>query len=350
MKPKVSIVIPVYNAEKHLKQCLDSILNQTYENIEIICVDDCSSDRSIPILQQFEENDNRIKVLYNEKNSGEGKTRMKGVSNSTGKYVFFSDSDDWLPKKSIEILVAKAEKTNSDIVFGGKKRVLDKFGLISSSSKNSFFNQNLNQSISEPELFDDYYISYFGVNKLSVTMWAKLYRMDIIRKANINSYGFKFGEDLLFNLQIHPFLSKVSFVEENTYFYRFGGITNTSNPTFLKDIKEQYYIKEKHLQDYNYQKAEVFIKIEVVNCFYSHFKNLFVLDRKSVDEVKNLIEEELKDHSFYNNLFYNWDNVNEKGKIIKDRNIDEIVSSLQKSLPKEKIKFRLKTIISNLLN
>lgn len=349
MRIKVSIVIPIYNSEKHLKKCIDSIVNQTYENIEILCIDDCSSDSSFHILKRFKEKDKRIKNFQNKKNLGVFKTRFKGINNSTGKYVFFSDSDDWLPKKCIEILVAKAEQTNSDIVYGGMKKVFDKFAIISSPSKNSYYPQNLRESISKPELFDDYFISYFGVNKLLVNMCAKLYRIDLIQKSNINTFGFKMGEDLMFNLQIHPFISKVSFVEENTYFYRFGGMTSTSNPSFLKDIKQQYYIKEKYIQQYDYTKAEVFIKIEVVNCFYSHFNNLLILDRKSINEVKVLIKEELTD-PFYSYLFYNWIKINEKGKNLKENNVDEIISTLRKSLIKKKIIFHIKKIISNIMN
>jgi len=348
-KPKISIIVPIYNVEKHLKQCIHSIVNQTYQNIEIICIDDCSPDNSIIIVKEYKKKDNRIKIFTNEKNLGVDKTRFIGINNSIGKYLFFIDSDDWLTKNCIELLVKRAEETNSDIVYGGITKVMDKFKIIKSKSRNSYYRQNLLESISDPELFDDYYISYFGVNKLSVSMFAKLYRTDLIEKSNINPSYFKMGEDLIFNLQIHPFISKVSFVDENIYFYRYGGMTSSSNPYFLKNIKKQYIIKEKYIQQYNYTKAEDYIRYELINCFYSHFNNLLILDNRNLNEVKSLIHAELAD-PFYNELLFKNIKLTEKGKNLKEKNVDEIVFTLQKNLFKKKIIHSMKRIISKVLN
>lgn len=349
INPKISIIITIYNVEKHFKQCIYSIINQTYQNIEILCIDDCSPDNSIVIAKKYKEKDNRIKIFTNEKNLGVDKTRFIGINNSTGKYLFFVDSDDWLPKNCIELLVKRAEETNSDIIYGGITKVMDKFKIIKSKSRNSYYPQNLLESISNPELFDDYFISYFGINKLSVSVYAKLYRIDLIKKSNINPSNFKMGEDLIFNLQIHPFLSKVSFVDENTYFYRYGGMTSTSNPYFLKNIKKQYIIKEKYIQEYNYTKAEGYIRYELINCFYSHFNNLLILDKKNLNELKSLINLELSD-PFYNKLLFKRIKLTEKGKNLKEKNIDEIVVILQKNLFKKKIIYNMKRIISKVMN
>ena len=102
--PKVSIIIPVYNTEKYLEQCLESIINQTYKNIEIICVDDGSTDDSSAILHNFQQKDSRIKV-YTQKNNGTGVCRNKGIMYSTGEYIMFVDSDDWLNLSAIEKVV-----------------------------------------------------------------------------------------------------------------------------------------------------------------------------------------------------------------------------------------------------
>ena len=91
---KVSVIIPVYNAEKYLRQCLDSVVNQTLRDIEIICVDDGSTDGSIEILREYEQKDSRVKVLC-QKNQYAGVARNNGLSHASGEYVFFMDSDDY---------------------------------------------------------------------------------------------------------------------------------------------------------------------------------------------------------------------------------------------------------------
>lgn len=113
---KVSIIVPVYNSEKYLDKCILSLLNQTYEDIEIILIDDKSNDKSINILEQYQEMfKDKIKVLKNEKNSGAAASRNKGLDIATGEYVIFIDSDDYLDLDAIEKMVKQLEKTDSDI-------------------------------------------------------------------------------------------------------------------------------------------------------------------------------------------------------------------------------------------
>ena len=107
---KISVIIPVYNVEKYLRQCLDSVINQTYKDLEIICVEDCSTDNSPQILQEYAQKDERIKILYNEKNSKLGPTRNNGLKVATGEYIHFLDSDDWLEPDAYEILVNHLSK------------------------------------------------------------------------------------------------------------------------------------------------------------------------------------------------------------------------------------------------
>ncbi len=110
IKPSVSIIVPVYNVEEYLDDCLISLMSQTYENIQIFCIDDCSEDSSLEILEYYQKLDNRIKIIKNRINSGLSVSRNKGINVATGKYLMFVDSDDWLDKQSIEKLVYCAEK------------------------------------------------------------------------------------------------------------------------------------------------------------------------------------------------------------------------------------------------
>ena len=119
MNSLVSIIIPIYNAELTLRTCLDSILNQSFHDIEVICIDDSSQDKTLDILHAYGANDSRIKILLNEKNSGPSIARNIGLEVASGRYVCFCDADDAYPVKGIQSLYNAIEKSNScDICFG----------------------------------------------------------------------------------------------------------------------------------------------------------------------------------------------------------------------------------------
>ncbi|MBO4699779.1 glycosyltransferase family 2 protein [bacterium] len=115
-RPKISIIIPVYNVEKYLRECLDSCVNQTLEDIEIICVDDCSLDNSIKILEEYQAKDSRIKILRHEINKNLGAARNTGLANATGEYIWFVDSDDYIDTKACQILYDAIKEFNVDIL------------------------------------------------------------------------------------------------------------------------------------------------------------------------------------------------------------------------------------------
>lgn len=133
-QPLVSVIIPVYNVEKYLRQCLDSIINQTLKDIEIICVDDGSTDSSLTILQEYKEKDSRIKVLQ-QQNQYAGVARNNGLKIAKGKYLSFLDSDDFFELNMLEEMYNKAEKDQSDIVICGWKSYHNVFGKVNRTFK-----------------------------------------------------------------------------------------------------------------------------------------------------------------------------------------------------------------------
>ncbi len=116
-QPLVSIVIPTYNVEAYVEDCLLSVLNQTYSNIEVVCVDDMSTDGTVKVLEKYRTRDNRVRVAYNEKKGGAALARNHGLRLAEGKYVYFLDSDDYIKKNTIELLCGMAEKYQTDCVF-----------------------------------------------------------------------------------------------------------------------------------------------------------------------------------------------------------------------------------------
>lgn len=126
---KVSVIVPVYNKEKELKRCLLSIVTQTYKDLEIIVVDDGSTDKSYKIYTEFASKDNRIKIIR-KKNEGVDCARHEGIKKATGDYVTFVDSDDYLHKKAIELLLTALKINNADVSFGSFTRVIGRHGFI----------------------------------------------------------------------------------------------------------------------------------------------------------------------------------------------------------------------------
>lgn len=212
----VSIVVPIYNKEKELNKCINSLINQTYKDLEIILVNDGSKDSSKSICERFLEQDYRIKLI-NKENQGVELARITGIKNATGEYITFVDSDDWIPSNSIEHLLNAIEKENADVSFGKYYRVLDKYSLLKKNPKNSIYN---NITITQDEFINDYYDSFCGSGKMPVSMCAKLYKKSLIDSSNVQPVGISHGEDLCFNLQVLENARKIVSIPQCVYFYR----------------------------------------------------------------------------------------------------------------------------------
>ena len=116
MRPEISVIIPVFKVEKYLRECVDSVLSQTFANFECIVVDDCSPDNCPAICDEYAEMDSRVKVIHNTQNQGQSLVRETGLSRSSGNYILFVDSDDWIEPNMLEKLYGKALDGNYDIV------------------------------------------------------------------------------------------------------------------------------------------------------------------------------------------------------------------------------------------
>lgn len=200
-------------------------------------------------------------------------------------------SDDWLVnkkntynnirngRKNWSRLCGNGNATSHGSLWGGKKTGLSP----------------VNGLIQQPKLFNKYYISFFGINILSVNMWGKLYRKSSLNAANIQPTGITTGEDLAFNLQLFPYLSKIYILKECGYNYRFGGMTTRYNTCLLPDLKKLYYIKKALIDKYQYHKASDYIRIELKNVLKSDICQMIAFKVRSPKEIKNRISEELKD-------------------------------------------------------
>ena len=287
----VSIIVPVYNSSRYLPQCVESILKQDYSDFELILVDDASTDKSRKLEETYEKKDQRVVCIYKTQNKGVDYARFSGLSVARGEYIMFVDSDDWLASgKVLGKMVQTIEETGVDYVETRINHVMDRHGFIKHISQPPKYG-----IIKQPELFNEYYISFFGCNILSVSIWAKLYRKSTIDKANITPTGFRMGEDLFFNLKLFPHLESIFIMNDVGYNYRFGGMTSKYNPTLLSDLKKSFVLKNDLAKKYNYDQAYDYLRAELKNVFRSDICQQIIFLKAPADQIINNISKELED-------------------------------------------------------
>lgn len=211
IQPTVSIIIPIYNAETYLSQCLASVCNQSFRNFQVLMVNDGSSDCSKQICQEFAMRDSRF-LLIDKPNTGVSDTRNIALAQASGKYLQFLDSDDWLPLNATDALVHSAESTGCDLCVGHFYRVS---GDRMASRGHIKGNRILTRKEYAAEMMKAPANYYYGV------LWNKLYRRSII-EANTLRFdpSVKWGEDFLFNLQYLEHARLISALPIPVYYYR----------------------------------------------------------------------------------------------------------------------------------
>ncbi|OQD59376.1 glycosyltransferase, family 2 [Methanobrevibacter arboriphilus JCM 13429 = DSM 1125] len=216
MCTKISVIIPVYNVEKYLEQCLDSVINQSLEDIEVICINDGSTDNSLEILDEYAKKDNRIKII-NKKNEGLGVARNIGMDYAKGKYIIFLDSDDWLKNNAFKNLYNTIILDNIDILI---------FKILPyDENSDKFFKRDDYELLGLENLFKEDFVTYKDIKEdifnISVVAYNKIYK-----KSFLDKYNLKFPEGLIF--EDNPFFfdaiinaKKIKFNNEYYLYRRF---------------------------------------------------------------------------------------------------------------------------------
>lgn len=216
--PRVSVIIPVFNVEKYIARCLDSVVNQTLRDIEIIVVNDATPDNSMEIVREYATKDDRIIIIENEHNRGLMATRRVGYMASTGDYLTFVDSDDWLPENAVEVLYNKAIETEVDLVVGGALHVGQdgKRGRVL-LGRMRFGNDRLGlyKAVINRELIHN--------------LWSKLYKRSIWQEYDYTTFeNCIFSEDAGAFFQYIAHCSSWALVDDIVYYY----FTNLESATF----------------------------------------------------------------------------------------------------------------------
>ena len=309
VKNKISVIVPCYNVEKYVAKCLDSIINQTYSNLEILVVEDCSPDNTLSILKEYEKKDKRIKVIKNKKNGGLSFSRNAGIKESTGEYLSFIDSDDYIDQNFYEVLMDAIESNKADIAVCDIKVVYEEDGSISLSQCYSNHDFNLANVVN---------------NGLAASACNKLFKKDLITK-----YLFEVGkvnEDIAVVIPALINAKKIAYGKDVYYYYlqRKGSIQNSgfSDKRFdifygvgqtlerIKDCKE--YAEYREMLAYNQlivlllfvvpKEKKFFKRRGILKKFYSLSKEYDVLNNKY---LKEYIANCGKKHRIYFKLFFN---------------------------------------------
>lgn len=306
----LSVVIPLYKAEPYIERCLQSVLQQSYRNLEIVVVNDGSPDRSAEIVRTYQKEDARIKLI-DKKNEGAAIARNTGISACTGEYIHFLDSDDYVEPFAYEKMIAKALKDNADIVRG-------------SAIKRYFGYENDKPDELLPAKWKEPFckIQFF---------WSCLYRRSLITDNNITIPTYKIFEDICFNYEIQTYADTISYIDDVVYVWcqykvPFNGHKYDDWKTQLDKAKSIRYLLEIMLKsDKNELDSSVIGAVDhfIHFNYSSHLRMPTNILREYVLELNNIVmlseKSEYRIPGIYNSMLKRIrDNADRQFKVIKN--------------------------------
>lgn len=265
MKRLISIIIPVYNVETYLSECIESVLKQTYQNIEILLIDDGSPDNSGKICNEYAKKDSRVRVIHKE-NGGVSSARNVGLKQANGEYITFVDGDDFIAESYIEELYKTLENVNADLSFCKYNHYN---GLGFQEIYENFPADLLVERTSEA--FIDFFCRFFtNKNNFFGSIWRVLYKKSVLQDLSFNE-NVKISEDLLFLLQAIFNAKKLCFVEKTLYHYRVtqGSACRSYKKDYVKSQEELYNgLKYIFNQIENQKTIKLFNTYSALLCYY----------------------------------------------------------------------------------
>lgn len=334
---KLSIIVPVYNAEKYMEKCLDRLLEQSYKNIEIIIVNDCSQGNCEDIAEKYKKIDDRVKYIKHEKNKGLFQARITGSSIATGEYIAFLDSDDYVSIDYYRTLINNIQENDSDIAMGnmvleyddGRREI---YNLFDTKHLNLAGEDCLEQYFEQEGLSFDWHI-----------IWNKIYKMEIWKKAlkhykNIKTH-LLMTEDFAFSTVLFYYARRLTKVSNDCVFYCKHETTSTSikDLTFKKfnknisDITTSFNFVENFLKEVNsYDKYKM--KFNKWKCLYANQQKFYVESsgmnkeekQKAMEMIKSFYptDEKISNAEYFYTVTTDWNDGLEKIKLaICDKNI-----------------------------
>lgn len=302
-KPKISVIVPIYNVEPYIDECMRSLVTQTLHDMEIICVDDCGTDKSMDIVRKYADTDNRIKIIKNKQNSGIATTRNVGLDNSDAEYIMFCDPDDWFDVDMCKKMYDTITRDKTDIVMCGA---------------NIFYESDVSHKKSDNGYLRVKHSGVFDVTEYMTyttpgVLWNKIFKRSIISDYGIRfPDGLKYEDVCFFNMYM-LWAKKMSFITDKLYNYR-RRAGSIMNQTF-----QQKSIN--HAID----------GMGTATWYYNYIKSHGLLDSKKIYFWRNV---------FINNFYFALDNASNPThrREIFDYAIDFIRTNAKSELPKPIVK------------
>ena len=292
MNPKISIIIPVYKVEKYLEKNINSLINQTLNDIELIYVNDGSPDNCLKILKKYQEKNNNI-IIIDKKNEGAWKGRIDGIKKATGEYISFVDSDDYVEPDFAEKMYNNISQNESDIAVCGFRRIDAVSGKILSEEMKYKNNRQIN--------YDNNFEEVISVN---TALWNKIYKAELLKKMIDLSNPPRILEDMMFLAMNYLNVKKITFVEDCLYNYivREGSAMNVLKKEEIKKIQQSMLEVKKHYIDNNCSKQQIEILSSMA---FLHFGVSLMI--KASELNKSDFKEEYKNNLVYlNENFSEW--------------------------------------------
>lgn len=276
--PKISIIVPIYNVAIYLNQALDSLTKQTLKELEFICINDASTDKSLKILEEYEQKDKRFIIINNEKNKGPGFSRNEGLEIAKGEYIMFLDPDDWLENSACESAYNKINSTQTDMCFF--------------NFTYHFFDKNNEPRIRKAyrlETFEPVYnkeqIKIEEIEKLTIrsaSVWTQIYKKSFLEKINAKFSETRTCEDNPFFFNVLCNADKISVLNEELYNYRLRKTNETAYYTkHYKDVlKNKELAYEFILKSNKKNLIDMFIPYYWSSMASSHLKKLVLHDKR----------------------------------------------------------------------
>lgn len=309
---KVSIIIPCYNAKDTIKRCLDSVLNQTYKDIEIILINDASTDKTLDILNEYKNLYKKLIIINHEENKGISYSRNEGIKKASGELISFIDSDDYMNSNMIEVMVNKLREDSSDLVICNYNKYVS-----NSMFGNEYkFTNGLVNFKSSPNLILD----------INLSPWNKLYKKSLL-KNNYFPEGLKY-EDAIVVVKALKNAQNISIINEKLYNY----VVHSNSETTIVDEKVYDILM---ISELIYKELCNYIDHEYLEAFM--IRNLFRYTIQQKNQINKKVKYDFvnKVFDFLNNKFPKW----RKNKIYNKRNFFKKVIEKNKILTKIYITF-----------
>lgn len=293
--PEISIIIAVYNVEKYLRKCLDSLINQTFNNIEIICINDGSTDNSLKILKEYKAKDDRI-IIVEQENQGPGVARNKGIDIAQGKYIMFVDPDDWLELNACELAYNQIEKNNNDfVIFDYRIYIEESENFI--EEKNHF--EPYQDVLKNSEININNLKTNFFQNGYS---WGKIYNKNFLLNNSIKYLPLYLCEDVPFTFFSILLAKSFSILNIPLYIYRIRTSSACNNADNWKDlfISRRYLLNFIDLQNYKKNILKNYAEYSLNSLLF--YFNKFSKDKSTGQDFKKELFEYFDTLSEYQTL------------------------------------------------